>query len=305
MHATYAVSWKVGGYQKGLLTCLAISPSGAHLVAASEDRNILLVDMNNGKILVDLRLKQCAVLSALWYSESNVLVGCENGCLYDVCFKPTNNNYAVTMCPFLTPIGQQIHSLAFDPTRHLLAVGYGNTVMLFHQQDPDSLYLHSRWKVLELIRGPCNHEGGRVNVLLFQPTEAGCRNLLVGYAEFGWNIWNDVGSVRRICPDLNHNVCTIGRAALTPDGKSIAILTLDHTIVVYALGREGPILASMKEFPYHDSTDYTPIVPVASTSNGLTLGGTTCGEVPMIETGNGAMLLICHEGKTHLIREIA
>ncbi|KAG9096566.1 hypothetical protein FRC06_008529 [Ceratobasidium sp. 370] len=209
------------------------------------------------------------------------------------------------MSPFLTPMSKQILSLAFDPMRHLLAVGYGNTVALFHQQSPGREYLHTEWKMLELIKGPCNNASGLVNVLLFCPIESGRQILLIGYAEAGWNVWSDIASVKRISPDHNHNVCRIGRAALGSDGRSIAVSTLDHAIVTYTLGREGPILASMKEFPYQDSAKYTPIVPIASTLDGLTLGGTASGQVPMIETGNGVMSLMRHESKTHLVREIA
>ncbi|KAG9082961.1 hypothetical protein FS749_006430 [Ceratobasidium sp. UAMH 11750] len=96
-----------------------------------------------------------------------------------------------------------------------------------------------------------------------------------------------------------------GHAVLAADGKSIAVSTLDHTIAMYALGNDGPILSSLKEFPYNDRDDYTPIVPIASTSDGLTLGGMARGEIPMIEGEKNKMSLMHHEETNHLIRVIA
>ncbi|KAG8701760.1 hypothetical protein FRC08_003913 [Ceratobasidium sp. 394] len=209
------------------------------------------------------------------------------------------------MSPFLSPFSQQIRSLAFDPTRHILAVGYGNTVALFTNENPGRQYHHSDWRSLELIKGPCNNESSLVHALLFYPSQKNTRNLLIGYAESGWNIWSDVGSMKRISPESNHNVCRIGRAALAADEKSLAVSTLDRAIAIYALGDDGPILTSMKEFPYEDSTDYSPVVPIASTSNGLTLGGTGCRELPVIRGTQDDMSLMRHEEGNHVIRTIA
>ncbi|KAG8714016.1 hypothetical protein FRC08_012483, partial [Ceratobasidium sp. 394] len=208
------------------------------------------------------------------------------------------------MAPFLTPFNQQIWSLAFDSTRHLLAIGYSNTVALFTQENPGRQYLHSEWKPLEVVKGPCNNESGLVHALLFYPTDKGARNLLIGYAESGWNVWNNVGSVKQISQDL-HNVCRIGWAVLASDEKSLAVSTLDQTIALYALGEDGPILTSMKEYPYSDSANYSPIVPIASTPNGLTLGGTASGELPVIEGTRGDVSIMRHEEPNHVIRAIA
>ncbi|KAG9084933.1 hypothetical protein FRC06_003830, partial [Ceratobasidium sp. 370] len=302
MHPSYTTSWHLTEQLKGLLTCLAISPNGTKLVAASSNKDLLLIDASDGSILVSLSLEgQFTILSALWYCETNVAVGCTNGSMYDVCFAPKNNKYSVTVSPFLTTFTQQIGSLAYDPTGHVLAVGYGNTVALF-------AHYESKWEMLELIKGPCNNPSGLVHALLFYPTTTGHRSLLIGYAELGWNIWshNTFGtSVRRISPDMNHNVCRIGRAALTTDEKSIAVSTLDHSIAIYTLADDGPVLASMREFPYSEGSGYAPVVPIASTADGLTLGGTPHGELPMVENNGTEVSLMHHDNSDHLIRAIA
>ncbi|KAG8765809.1 hypothetical protein FRC12_007279 [Ceratobasidium sp. 428] len=306
MNPSFIFTWKVEGHQQGLITCLAISPKGSRLIATSNDHDLLLVAVGDGHVAVKLSFEgQFSVLTAIWCSESNVLCGACNGSLYIICFDPTNNDSPVTMTPFLTPFNQQIRSLAFDPTRHLLAVGHSNTVSLFIHDNPDRHYTDSNWRHLEMIKGPCNNESGLVHGLLFYPTEKGTKKLLILYAESGWNVWSDVSAVKRISPDTNHNVCRVGRAVLTADDKALAVSTLDRTIVLYDLGDDGPVLTTMREFPYNDDADYSPIVPVASTPGGLTLGGTTCGELPVIDGHGGNVSLMRHEGSNHLIRAIA
>lgn len=75
---------------------------------------------------------------------------------------------------------------------------------------------------------------------------------------------------------------------MSADKRSIAISTLDHSIVTYPLDKDGPILKSKKEFSTRDQTKWSPVVPVAMTSSGLTVGGTGKGEVPIICTGSDA-----------------
>ncbi|KAG8782799.1 hypothetical protein FRC12_020409 [Ceratobasidium sp. 428] len=305
---SYTTAWKITGQQQDLLTCLAISPNGEHLVVASEDRTLLLIDVKYGYILVKISFEdQFWVLCALWYCNWNVIVGCSNGSLYEICFKPTNNQYRVTMSPFLTPFNHQVRSLSFDPTQFLLAVGHGSTVELFSYLDSTNSTDQSpqpEWEHFEVIKGPSNNESGLVNALLFYPTDENSQNLLIGYAEAGFGVWSGLASIKRISRVLNENVCRIGRATLAADKKSLAVSTLDRTITTYRLGIDGPILGSMKVFPYEDDADYSPIVPVASTPDGLMLGGTTRGEVPMVQGSKGDVSLIQHEEAHHLIRVI-
>ncbi|KAG8723178.1 hypothetical protein FRC09_004424, partial [Ceratobasidium sp. 395] len=295
MPLSYSVVWKISGYQKGLLTCMTLSPSGARLAIGSEDQNLLLVDADVGRVLVELSFEdRFKALCAMWYAEHNAVVGCCNGGMYDVCFNPTNKERTVTMSPFLTPQNHQVRSLAYDPTRRILAVGYGSTVALYMYDNSAA-----KWEPLEIIKAPSDNEGGLVQAMFFYPTNKNTRDLFIGHAEQGWHLWSDVGTVRRVSPDSNHNVCRIGRASLANDEKSIVVSTLDHTIATYAIGGDGPILSSLKEYPYSDADDFSPVVPVASTPDGLTLGGTTHGEVPMIGGINGGMSLIRHGESRH------
>ncbi|KAG8716874.1 hypothetical protein FRC08_008616 [Ceratobasidium sp. 394] len=115
------------------------------------------------------------------------------------------------------------------------------------------------------------------------------------------SIWSKPGSVKRFSPEFKHNICRVGSVSLSPDEKSIAVSTLDHSIVFYALGGDGPLLESMREFPYNNSGKITPIVPIAFTADGLTLGGTACGEVATIYSSVGEISMMRH-GKSLLNR---
>ncbi|QRV99713.1 WD40 domain-containing protein [Ceratobasidium sp. AG-Ba] len=304
MTPAYSVAWKLTGEQHKLLTCLALSPSGSRLVVASKDSNILVLDVATGSVLTELSFEgQFSTLAAHWYTETNIFAGCCNGTLYDICFEPKECKSPATMSPILGPFSQQIWAIAFDPARSLLAVSYGNTVGLYcfevtsGSQKPE-------WGLLETIKGPCNNESAVVTALLFYPNPPNMDNLFIGYAETGWSVWSKIGTAKRVSPEANHNVTQIGCATLSPDKQSMAISTFDHSIVTYTLGSDGPILSSWKEFTYADEGDIRPIVPVAFTSTGLALGGTACGEVPMIQT-SGEMSLIRHEKSDHIIRVIA
>lgn len=203
---SYTTAWALSGYQKNTITCLSISPTGTRLIVASEDNNLLLVNFEDGAVLLILCFEdQFSVLCALWYSESNLLIGCSNGSLYDVCFDPTDvsshlvlvfvgnrlmiliwpskSNYAVTMHPFLHRMPQQVRSLAYDPSQSKLAVGFGNTVTLYDRDDDKTT---PSWSQKEIIKGPANNRSALVHALLFYPGIQAQNSLLVAYAEAGF-----------------------------------------------------------------------------------------------------------------------
>ncbi|KAG8707105.1 hypothetical protein FRC09_002026, partial [Ceratobasidium sp. 395] len=304
MHLSYALSWEVTRRRAGLLTCSALSPAGDQLAVASKDGNLQFLEVEDGFVAANLAFgSECCVQSILWYSKSNLVLGCDNGGLYETCLKPTNTEYSITMTPILTPFKQRIRLLAFDPSRGLLAVAHSNMVVIYayKYRSPDS---ESKWETLELIKGPYNNQSALVNAILFYPTRNGSSNLLIAYAEGGWSVWFQQGSVKRFSPDSSYNICRVGSIALAPDEKSIAVSTLDRAIVTYALDNDGPVLASMKEFNFEDNAETTPAVPVAFTRDGLMLAGTACGDVIVVQAADGEMSAMRHEEVTHIIRVI-
>ncbi|KAG8723647.1 hypothetical protein FRC09_002368 [Ceratobasidium sp. 395] len=301
----YNMSWTFSGHHDRILTHMSFTPCGQRLLVASEDQTLLLIDAERGTALKTLGLEQTSVLCGHWYSDHNVVIGCCNGSMYDVCFDPTNAKYSVTMAPILHEMTNQIRSLAFDPERHLLAVAHGTTVTLFTQHKPGRYYSPAKWEFLEEIKGPSDDRSGLIMGLFFYPTDKGANDLFIGYAEMGWSIRSDAGTVTRVS-DETPNVCRIGYAALGSDQKSMVVSTLDQSMAVYTLGSDGPQLSSFKEFKSPEPTNISIVLPVVSTSDGMILGGTTHGMVPVIEdiNGNPDMYYIRHEDH-HLIRVLA
>ncbi|KAG8776034.1 hypothetical protein FRC12_001131 [Ceratobasidium sp. 428] len=306
MQLSYTPAWKVACRQSGLLTSIAASSTDARLTVALKSGDLLLIDIEDGTILATLSFEtMCSVQTMKWYSASNIVVGCDNSSLYDICFEPANTQYSVTMCPVLATFNHQIRLLTFDPDLGLLAVAYANMVELYMYKAKGKGH-EPTWNALEIIKGPYNNEDSLVNALLFYPSKHGASNLFIGYAKAGWSVRSHSGSVKRVSPDSSHNVCQIGSAALSHDKKQIAMSTLDHTIAVYALESNGPVLSSMKEVDYEDTAWTSPIVPIAFTLDGLTLGGTACGDVIVFQDTDKETSLIRHGGKAnHIIRVIA
>lgn len=50
----------------------------------------------------------------------------------------------------------------------------------------------------------------------------------------------------------------------------------------------------MKEYQYEHNDSFTPTLPVAFTPDGLALGGTASGGIPMIEPEKGDVSMIRH-----------
>jgi hypothetical protein len=81
---------------------------------------------------------------------------------------------------------------------------------------------------------------------------------------------------------------------LSPDEKSIAISTLDQSIVTYPLSDEGPVIEGMKEFTAVQLEEAAPIVPVGLTSEGHILGGSTTGDVSVISAESCELSSLSH-----------
>ncbi|EUC67077.1 DnaK family protein, partial [Rhizoctonia solani AG-3 Rhs1AP] len=283
-----------------------ISPLGSRLMLASEDRTMVFVDMDGGNVLSVVSFEdQFAIMAAVWYSETNLIVGGCNGNLYYVCINPVLKAGVVTMMPFLSPFSQRIRNLALDTSNSILAVGYGNTVALHAS---NTVKGKVTWRPIELIQGPAHNRSGLVNSLTFFPARNGSSQLLVAYAEAGWSIWNPCGTVRHINPAVHHNVCRVGRASLSIDRRMIIFSTLDRSVVTYPLNDDGPVLTGKKEYASGDRDTCSIVVPVEITPDGFLLTGTTLGEVSIIEVGDessqGNSTVIRHADETHLIRVI-
>ncbi|CAE6542055.1 unnamed protein product [Rhizoctonia solani] len=251
-------------------------------------------------------LENFYILTAVWRSNSTLILGASNGVVYEMVMNPKNPLHPVSMYAIIGPLHQQVRVIAFDATgvHTLLAIGHGTQVSIYAQtlQDHD-------WNKVDDILEPSHTRAGLVTSLLF--FGKGGRKLFIGYAEEGWTIWEyGASTIRRVDPANYSGVCRVGQARLGPNQESIAITTLDQSIMTYRLGDHGPILESGHEYPLQVPLASNPILPIEHTLSGLILGGTSSGDVSIIKPpkdgGNvGALIRGIRQGDGHLIRAFA
>ncbi|KAG8728615.1 hypothetical protein FRC11_010603, partial [Ceratobasidium sp. 423] len=240
--------------------------------------------------------------AAVWYSENNLIVGCSNGSLYYVCLSPGLKGFAVTMCSVLKEqFPHQIRALAVNLDEHTLAVGYGTTVALMNRVKTEG---NGAWDLTQRIPGLIHDKGGLVASLLYFPGPSNRLSLLVLYTEAGFGVWKASGDFSVI--PASNGACRVGDGLITPNGGTLAISTLDQTVVTYPLDENGPILAEKREYTNPERVSQYPVVPIGITQDGLAFGGTTRGQVPVILTHEEKVqTLIQHEDENHIIRMIS
>ncbi|KAG9094899.1 hypothetical protein FS749_011577 [Ceratobasidium sp. UAMH 11750] len=296
---SFGESWTISNQQSPHLTCIEVSTSGPWIVSASEDGTILFVDIGMGLPvgILDFESHMFA-LCVLWRTASSFFLGCSNGVVYEAILNPRNALHPISMYPIIGPLANQIRSIAFDSSglHGILAIGHGTRVSIYAQTLPG----HD-WTKIDDVLEPCHERAGLVNALLFFGRSE--RKLFIGYAEEGWSIlrYGASSETQRIDPKHYSGVCRIGQARLSPDHQTLSISTLDQSIVTYAMGDNGPILDSAREFPLQVPLAYNPILPVAHSSLDLVLGGTSIGNIPIVKSSRAAVPRL-HQGDGHLIR---
>ncbi|KAG9097332.1 hypothetical protein FS749_006574, partial [Ceratobasidium sp. UAMH 11750] len=192
-----------------------------------------------------------------------------------------------------------IRALAFDPLRHILAVGCGAEVYIYSQSIVSG---SEEWNCVERIPGPVweGNQGIVTALCFFDQSPDNCC-LFVRHTMAGVCIWKSPGIYERTPKAVN--VSSIGSATIASDERFITISSLDQSIVTYALGPSGPVLHEQQEFPFHEQTDYSPIVPIALTSNNLIFKGTASGDIPILDSTNGPMAPI-HLGAKRIVRTL-
>jgi hypothetical protein len=73
------------------------------------------------------------------------------------------------------------------------------------------------------------------------------------------------------------------------DGSFIAIVTLDHSIVIYPMTEAGPALHERRTIENQEQAGFRPIVPIALGAGNLILRGSASGSVPVIDPQNGPL----------------
>ncbi|KAG8735821.1 hypothetical protein FRC10_010108, partial [Ceratobasidium sp. 414] len=293
--------WAISDLQKSLLTSVTVSPNGLWLMSASQGKDIAFVDFHSGAIVGTVDLSEFHITSGVWRTDGRLYIGSSDGQAFQLDFDPTIHRPLIMRRLLKVHTGRQkmsIRALAFDPLRHIIAAGCGAEVHIYSQSIISG---SEEWSCVERIPGPCEGNQGIVTALCFFGQSLDNRCLFVGHAMAGFCIWKSPGIYERTPKGMN--VSSIGSATISSDERFIAISSLDQSIVTYPLGPGGPLLHEQREFPFHEQTDYSPIVPIALTSNNLIFKGTASGDIPILDSTNGPMAPI-HLGARRIIRTL-
>lgn len=87
--------WTLDGYQKSLINCTTISPSGLWLASALQDANLVFINLQSGSIagIIDFE-SRFSVTAIVWRSDSIPYVGGSNGVVFEVRFTPHVSYFA-------------------------------------------------------------------------------------------------------------------------------------------------------------------------------------------------------------------
>ncbi|KAG8740772.1 hypothetical protein FRC12_015881 [Ceratobasidium sp. 428] len=141
------------------------------------------------------------------------------------------------MRPILQHFNLPIIALAFDPIRNFLAVGCGGDVYIFSRPLYGDL---EAWELVDHLPSPVEGHEGRLTSLEFYGRSTQRRQLFIGHAKAGF--WVRTTTSGRLMRQIVTSApCSIsGDAALSADGSFITIATLEHWVVVYPMGENGP-----------------------------------------------------------------
>ncbi|KAG9120116.1 hypothetical protein FRC07_004533, partial [Ceratobasidium sp. 392] len=275
----FELVWTVRSrFQRGTLCAAAVSPSGRWLALASYDSNLIFIDFKTGQLTGVLDLEsRFHVDSIEWVSDALLYSGCSNGVLFE-------SKQPITMRPILRPFELPIKAIALDPLRNFLAIGCGGDAYVFSRPS----YGDSEdWELLDHISAPCEGPDGLVTSLNFYGNSMQQCRLFIGHTRGGFCIWQGPHEFQQTPYEEKGNVCSIGDAAFSRDGRFIAIVTLEHSIVLYPMAEGGPVLQNRHVLENRDKSSFRPIVPIALGPDNLVLRGSALGMVPIVDLQHG------------------
>ncbi|KAG9097670.1 hypothetical protein FRC06_007325, partial [Ceratobasidium sp. 370] len=272
-------------FQRATLTSVSVSTSGLALASASLDSNILFINFQTGQLLGVLDFKgHFYVTSLLWCTDSLLYAGCSNGVLYAIAYRPANK-HPIAMQSILNPFDNPITALALDPARNLLVVGSGGDTIIFSRPAHGAPV----WNLVDHVPPPAAGRHGLVTALGFWGSSLEGYQLFIGYAKAGFCVWYDPGNYRQTPYGGDVSICSIGSAAISTDGKFVAIATLDHSVVIYPLQRTGLVIDRRQVVQNQEQAGYRPIVPIALMADKLILRGSTSGCIPVMDLHTGPL----------------
>ncbi|KAG9079398.1 hypothetical protein FS749_008554 [Ceratobasidium sp. UAMH 11750] len=183
LDSPFRATWAVAGTQKGLLTCVSISPGALWIASGSQDSTLLFVNFKSGAPVGVLDFESnFHAMSTAWRSDNELVVGCSNGMVYHIDYNPESAS-PITVRSLLNPMPHPVRELVLDDFRGILGVGCGSDVYVYARSENSS---KETWSCIDHIPEPCRGPPGLVTGLSFFGSHLTHRSLLITHAMAGW-----------------------------------------------------------------------------------------------------------------------
>ncbi|KAG2092259.1 WD40-repeat-containing domain protein, partial [Suillus cothurnatus] len=271
------------GHTDGI-TCLSFAPQGNLLASGGDDGNIIIWDVELGKILH--RIIACCVITTLAWDPSKwrrqLFVGGADGLLAIV----ENIEDREPVHSVLTGVRAPVYAIAIDSHTNHLAIRVGSEV---HIAKEVSYRKYATFKILPMPPElpsplkPKEQVDNRVRARSLTFKNFG-RELVVAYLNHGvvcWHIGSDSDHDTqrwRISPIHPHQLMYVkdGHGALSPDESLVLLSNLSDGLDLYAVGHNHPV----KSFKFSSNGGVNLPVQVSFVEHGWgILGGSSEGNV--------------------------
>ncbi|KAG9094895.1 hypothetical protein FS749_011573 [Ceratobasidium sp. UAMH 11750] len=168
-------------------------------------------------------------------------------------------------------LNKSVRVLQYIALQKSLVMGYEDGVSIW-QCTP------SKWMLVDCISNPCPDLPGVRTITAF----GRMKEKLFIAGGFGHIIWNGVGEAKFFIND--RRVCQIGCSSLSPDGKFLAVSTLDQHVHVWPLTPSGLLFGTGNTYHLETEHDYfktSPNVPITMLTSNRVVSGSPVGQISL------------------------
>ncbi|KAG9086382.1 hypothetical protein FS749_003680 [Ceratobasidium sp. UAMH 11750] len=278
LHSEYRELFRLQTFQRGRPTAFALSPTGRWICSASDHGDLLVQRSTRGYIYCHVGMGRLSHVTAItWATDLQIILGCFNGAVYVATLTLNPNENRIKITHLLDDVVSPVRALTYDIDCKLLAPGYRSHVSVWHRSVGET---HARpWKMVDIFRTTIGDLPAKVNTLCF----FGPHKYLFLGLDAGAMIWFASGQLTIL--DTGTRPYRIGSAALSGDESTMAISTLDQSVIIWPVSPEGPFVSLANEYALESGREwhrFEPCTPVAFTSDLKVACGTLDGMVVIL-----------------------
>ncbi|KAG8715169.1 hypothetical protein FRC11_005441 [Ceratobasidium sp. 423] len=282
--ANYKELFSLRTHQVGTTNGPYISPDGVHLLVSTPN-NLALIDTRVGGTQAFIDTGVAVDITAVaWINNIQGLIGCSNGAVYTVDFLAANLfGYSPASIAYaFTDLEQAMAIFRYNPEQKVLLVGYEYGVSVWKK-------FNSSWRRVNHMKLvlPFDEPLGISTIEILD--KAGQQVFLAG--SFGNGVWK-YSEKTPFCADTRA-FCS---SALSLDGKSLALSTLEQSICVWSIDAKGPRSSNARNAVLPSGKDLahlSPRVPIAMTPSNVVVSGSQVGDVLLMDTNNKTLGTFC------------